>query len=127
VERGSVACGGSAKYQPHLSGLAGRMRSRVRGEPQDAREIRVCRVRVQSECGLGRCCKYQKGGARLVSLLVVFACRRCVVSGTHRSDSGAAMRLRAVGIPFLQGGEEVKRYRNPRSLFPLSFANRSDL
>ena len=29
------------------------------------------------------------------------------MAGTHRSDSGASVRLRAVGIPSVHGGEDV--------------------
>jgi hypothetical protein len=41
----------------------------------------------------------QRGRACLVSLEAIFECYKLVVPGTHRSDSGATMRLRAVGIP----------------------------
>ena len=44
-----------------------------------------------------------------LALLATFACSKGVVSGTHRSDSGAIVRLRAVGIPSVHGGEDVKK------------------
>jgi hypothetical protein len=43
------------------------------------------------------------------SLWKYFVCGKDVGPGTHRSDSGATMRLRAVGILSLQGEEDVKR------------------
>ena len=32
------------------------------------------------------------------------------MAGTHRSDSGASVRLRAVGIPSVHGGEDVNSW-----------------
>jgi putative transposase len=42
-----------------------------------------------------------------LALLATFACSKGIVSGTHRSDSGAIVRLRAVGIPSVHGEEDV--------------------
>src|SRR5207302_11383629 len=77
------------------------------GEPPDANQVRVRQVRLLSPCGLGCCYQHQRGGTRLVSLFVVFACSKCVVSGTHR---GHRMRERTepAGIPSLHGGKDVK-------------------
>src|SRR6267378_363593 len=55
-------------------------------ESQDANQLRVRRVWLLRPCGLGWCDKHQRGGTRLVSLFVIFACCQCVVSGTHRGD-----------------------------------------
>src|SRR6266481_6820208 len=53
-------------------------------ESQDPKQLRVRRVWLLRPCGLGWCDKHQRGGTRLVSLSVIFACCQCVVSGTHR-------------------------------------------
>jgi putative transposase len=42
------------------------------------------------------------------ALFATFARGKGVVAGTHRSDSGTIVRLRAVGISSVHGGEEVK-------------------
>src|ERR1700719_5231520 len=82
-------------------------------ESQRAGEVCLRRVWILSQCGLGRSMQHQRGWISLVSLFAIFACCKGVVSGTHRSVSGAIVRLRAVGIPVLsisRGGEDVKTY-----------------
>src|SRR5271169_6383879 len=110
MERWPATSRTAAKHQPHLPRIPGRLRPCVRREPRNAIEVRMCRVRVLSECGFGRCRKYQRGGARLVSLFVVFACSKCVVSGTHRGNP--RLGGEPVGIPSVHGGEDANCCRN---------------
>jgi hypothetical protein len=68
---------------------------------QDASEVPLRCMRILSPCRLGRCCKYQRGGTRLASLLVIFGRGKPVVAGTHRRYPRLAAE--PVGIPLGDG------------------------